>query len=53
MVGLHFQEIYIDMKLAGLKMMILTYQPFGPKSMAVLVQDLVLYIHGTLYKICQ
>ena len=51
MIGLHFQEISIDEKLAGLQMTILTYQLFKPKSMVALIEELVLFIHGTLYKI--
>ena len=53
MISLYFLEICIDIKLAGLLIIVLTYQLLEPKSMVALVQELVLYIHGTLHKISQ
>ena len=37
MIGLHFQETYIGVKLAGRKLTILIFQLFESKNMVVLV----------------
>ena len=53
MIGLYFQETYIGMKLAGLQLTILIFKHLGPRNMAVLLQELVLYALATIHKICQ
>ena len=52
MIGLHFQETYIGMKLAGRQLTILIFQMFEPKNMVILVSEQVLCALGTIRKIC-
>ena len=39
MIGLHFQETYIGMKLAGLYLTILIFQIFEPKNMKCYIRS--------------
>ena len=52
MIGLHFQETYIGMKLAGRQLTILIFQLFESKNMVILVSEQLLYALGTIHKIC-
>ena len=51
MIGLHSQETYIGMKLAGQQLTILIFQLFEPKNMVILVLEQVLFALGTIHKI--
>ena len=37
MIGLHFKETYIGMKLAGRQLTILIFELFEPKNLVILV----------------